>query len=110
MQPHCGKSTGLGWHSMVRWSRLPRAKKEPRPNPTDRGKGGIKRILLTDAYGIPLAVVIDGANCHDMKLAKPILESLAIPRPSLLRAWPQRLCMDKGFDSVQIQHPAVELS
>src|SRR5947207_1119124 len=31
-------------------------------NPTDRGKLGTKRSLLTDGAGIPLALVIDGAN------------------------------------------------
>jgi putative transposase len=32
------------------------------PNPTDRGKLGTKRSLLTDGAGLPLALVIDGAN------------------------------------------------
>src|SRR5207248_11199325 len=31
-------------------------------NPPDRGKKGTKRSLLVDGAGIPLAVVIDGAN------------------------------------------------
>ena len=39
-----------------------------RPNPTGRGKGGTKRSPLTDGAGIPLAVVVDGANRHDMQL------------------------------------------
>lgn len=70
-------------------------------NPTDRGKGGVKRSLLTDANGIPLAIVIDGANRHDIKLAKPTLESLVVERPSLLVVWPQGLCLDKGYDHAQ---------
>lgn len=37
-------------------------------NPTDRGKRGTKRSLLTDGAGIPLALVVDGANRHDVKL------------------------------------------
>jgi transposase len=44
-----------------------------------------------------------------MKLVKPTLEALEIEQPSLLRVWPQRLCMDKGYDHVQTQHLAVEL-
>ncbi|CAN5224864.1 hypothetical protein BH24ACT19_BH24ACT19_03060 [soil metagenome] len=37
------------------------------PNPTDRAKKGVKRSsLLTDGSGIPLAVVVDGANRHDV--------------------------------------------
>ena len=35
-------------------------------NPTDRGKRGVKRSLLTDGRGIPLGVVIDGA-CRDVE-------------------------------------------
>ena len=38
------------------------------PNPTDRGKGGVKRSLLTEGHGVPIAVVIEGANRHEMKL------------------------------------------
>ena len=36
-------------------------------NPTDRGKASSKRHLLTDQKGIPLSVVISGANRHDQK-------------------------------------------
>jgi hypothetical protein len=39
-------------------------------NPTDRGKKGTKRSLLTDAKGIPLSIVTDGANRHDKMLLK----------------------------------------
>ena len=35
------------------------------PNPTDRGKPGTKRHLVTDARGTPLGVVLSGANTHD---------------------------------------------
>ena len=38
------------------------------PNPTDRGKRGTKRSLLTDEAEIPLALVVDGANRHDVRL------------------------------------------
>ena len=51
------------------------------PNPTDRGKQGVKRSLLTEAKGIPLSVVVDGANRHDMKLVKEMLASLQADRP-----------------------------
>ena len=37
------------------------------PNPTDRGKSGTKRHVLTDQSGIPLSVTITSANTHDMK-------------------------------------------
>ena len=35
------------------------------PNPTDRGRPGTKRHLLTDRRGAPLAVLLSGANMND---------------------------------------------
>ncbi len=35
-------------------------------NPTDRGKQGVKRSLMTDANGLPLSLVVSGANTHDI--------------------------------------------
>lgn len=46
-------------------------------NPTDRGKAGTKRHLLTDQHGLPLAFVLKGANVHD---SVPLAELLdAVP-------------------------------
>ena len=39
-------------------------------NPTDRGKSGVKRSVLTEGHGVPIAVEIEGANRHDMKLSR----------------------------------------
>jgi len=50
-------------------------------NPTDRGKLGVKRSLLTDGAGIPLAIIIDGANRHDMKLLCETMDGVVIARP-----------------------------
>ena len=50
--------------------------KKTGPNPTDRAKCGVKRSLLTEGHGVPLGLVIDGANRHDMKLAKATLDAL----------------------------------
>ena len=51
-------------------------------NPTDRGKQGVKRSLLTEGSGIPVSVVIDGANRHDMKLVQRTLEGIMTERPT----------------------------
>ena len=64
------------------------------PNPTDRGKSGTKQSTLTDGAGIPLAVVVDGANRHDMKLLTRTLDQVQVPRP----ATDQHLCLDAGYD------------
>ncbi len=68
------------------------------PNPTDRGKQGVKRSLLTDGMGIPLAVVIEGANRHDMKLLCATLDGLVIARPEPSEEQPQHVCLDAGYD------------
>jgi putative transposase len=57
----------------------------------------VKRSLLTDGAGIPLGVVAEGANRHDMKLVEATLESIPIARPAVADK-PQHLCMDKGYD------------
>jgi putative transposase len=66
-------------------------------NPTDRGKSGVKRSLLTDGAGIPLAIVIDGANRHDVKLLCAILDGIVIARPEPTEEQ-QHLCLDAAYD------------
>ena len=92
---------GIDWSWLAMdgaMTKAPLGGKKIGPNPTDRGKGGVKRSVLTEAHGIPLAVVIDGANRHDMKLVKPTLKELKLNRPMPSETAPQGLCMDKGYD------------
>ncbi len=51
-------------------------------NPTDRGKLGTKRHILTDKKGIPLSAVISSASTHDIKMATNVVDSMVIKRPS----------------------------
>ena len=74
------------------------------PNPTDRGKLGTKRHLLTDKNGIPLSVVITAANTHDMKAAIRTLDSMVLRKRPKDR---QNLCLDKGYDFPEIEHESV---
>ena len=60
---------GIGWE----WQSLdgcmikaPLALESVGKNPTDRGKMGTKRSVLVDEKGLPLAIVISGANTHDI--------------------------------------------
>lgn len=80
------------------------------PNPTDRAKGGVKRSLLTDGDGIPLGVAVDGANRHDMRLARETLESIPVRRPSVRTYGRQNLCLDKGYDYDDVRDLAAEFS
>jgi len=66
-------------------------------NPTDREKMGTKRSVLVDEKGLPLAVILDGANRHDIKLLQSTLEHIVIDRPEATSEHPQHLCMDAGY-------------
>lgn len=72
-------------------------------NPTDRGKQGVKRSLLTEAAGIPLALAIEGANRHDMKLVRSTLEGIMAARPAPTVEMPHGLCLDKGYDFDEVR-------
>ena len=69
------------------------------PNPTDRGKRGVKRSLLVEADGGPLAVVVAGANVYDTKLLAATLDAVVVERPAVSTQQPQHLCLDKGYDN-----------
>ena len=68
-------------------------------NPTDRGKQGTKRSLLTDGAGIPLALVVEGANRHDVKLLCATLDGIVVARPVPSQEHPQHLCLDAAYDA-----------
>ena len=54
-----------------------RMEKKPVAIPLTGGKSGTKRSLLTEGDGMPLAVEVEGANRHDMKLVESTLEARA---------------------------------
>jgi putative transposase len=76
--------------------------KKSGPNPTDRAKTGTKRSLLTDGRGVPLAVVVAGANQNDFKLVEETLQALVPPRPEPTAEAPQGMCMDRGYDYQEV--------
>lgn len=78
------------------------------PNPTDRGKSGVKRSLFTEGHGVPLGLAVAGANRHDMKLVRVTLESLIVDRPEPTDEDPQGLCLDKGYDYQEVRDTLIE--
>ena len=54
--------------------------------------------MLTEGQGIPIAVVVAGANRHDMKLLADTLDAVVVERPEPTEAAPQPVCLDKGYD------------
>lgn len=59
-------------------TKAPLGGKKTGANPTDRGKKGVKRIVLTEGHGIPIGLAVDGANRHDMKIVRSTVESIVI--------------------------------
>jgi hypothetical protein len=72
-------------------------------NPTDRGKTGVKRSVLTEGHGVPLGLVVAGATRPDMKLLASTLYSIVVERPEPSAAQPQGLCLDKGDDYEEVR-------
>lgn len=87
---------------MGRWSKRHWGGKATGANPTDRGKSGTKRSLLVEGNGIPLAIVLDGANRHDMKLVERTLEAQQLV-PVDLAGKQRHLCADKGYDYEEVR-------
>lgn len=66
---------------------------------------------MTEAAGIPVGLVIEGANRHDMKLVAATLAS--VPQAvedkrleHLADGWEQGLCLDAGYDYDEVREIA----
>jgi putative transposase len=59
----------------------------------------VKRSLLVEADGGPLAVAIAGANVPDAKLLAATINAIVLERPEPEPDFPQHLCLDKGYDN-----------
>ncbi len=59
----------------------------------------MKRSLLVEADGGPLAIVVAGANVRDDKLLAATLDAVVVERPKPTEEAPQHLCLDKGYDN-----------
>ena len=97
---------GMDWSWLRRdgaLAKAPRGGKKPGPNPTDRAKSGVKRRLLTAGHGVPMGLVVDGANRHDMTLVRSTLDSIVVERPEPTEAQPPGMCLDKGYDSQDVR-------
>jgi putative transposase len=59
----------------------------------------VKRSLLTEGDGGPLAATVNGANRHDTKLLNETLDAVVVERPQPTPENPQHLCLDKAYDN-----------
>lgn len=49
--------------------------------------------MLVDGRGVPLSIVVTGANRHDVKQLEAVLDNVVVERPKS----EQNLCADKGY-------------
>lgn len=69
-------------------------------NPTDRSKHGIKKGIIVDRKGAPLAIMSGPANSHDSKFYIPLLEKLkTLPLPNLVI-----MAADSAYDSKKLRN------
>jgi putative transposase len=59
----------------------------------------VKKSLLVEADGGPLAITIAGANVPDAQLLAATIEAIVLERPEPEPDFPQHLCLDKGYDN-----------
>ena len=52
---------------------------------------------MVDARGIPLSIVVSGANTHDVKLLDKTLDAVVCERPEPRKGKPQHLCGHAGY-------------
>jgi transposase len=71
------------------------------PNPTDRGKPGTKRHMVTDRQGLPLAELLTAANVNETTVLEALIDAVVpvagkMGRP---RRRPEKLHADKAYRS-----------
>ena len=76
-------------------NKAPLARESSGANPTDRGKKGTKRHLLVDERGVPLSIVVTGANRHDVSQLETVLKRKIVE--PIMVAEKENLCADAAF-------------
>ena len=71
------------------------------PNPTDRGRPGVKHHVLVDGNGIPLAADVTAANVPEINELLALVEDIGPVggKPGRPRRRPEELYGDRGYDS-----------
>lgn len=54
-------------------------------------------MLLVDARGVPLSIIVTAANHHDVTQLASTLDAVVIARPAAAALARQHLCADAGF-------------
>jgi len=54
-------------------------------------------MLLVDERGVPLSIIVSGANRHDVTQLAATLDAIVVERPEVRPYHPQNLCAEAGF-------------
>ena len=54
-------------------------------------------MLLVDARGVPLSIIVTAANRNDVTQLAPTLDAVVAPRPPVVPRARQHLCANAGF-------------
>ena len=75
------------------------------PNPTDRAKLGSKRHLICDGRGVPLAILLTGANCNDSQQALALVDAIPFLQGERGRPRHRPDCVlgDRGYDAEPVR-------
>jgi transposase len=85
---------GSGRALTEQWSKHPLQRKRPEEIRQIGGKKGSKRHVLVDGRGVPLSLVVTGANRHDVTQLEAVLDGRVVVPPQDTE---QNLCADKGY-------------
>lgn len=77
------------------------------PNPTDRARPGSKHHLITEAQGIPLAVILTGANRNNVTQLQALVEAIPPIRGKRGKplSKPRVVQGDRGYDHDKYRRP-----
>ena len=76
------------------------------PSHVDRSKLGWKWSMVTDRAGIPLAWVVEAANCHDITMVEDTLDALDARGYEVEL---ENISLDRGYDAVAVRDMFDEL-
>jgi putative transposase len=65
-------------------------------------------MLLVDARGVPLSIIVSAANRHDVTQLVATLDAIVVPRPTLCAGTGEHLCADAGFVGQQARQDMLE--
>lgn len=51
---------------------------------------------------MPVGLAVGGANEVDFKLARQTIDGVPVPRPAPTKRRPQGMCLDKGYDYLEV--------